>query len=141
MKLDKNILSQIESIRSELEDLRERLKKIENKKLKVVTDSVKGSSSTYPYIQHNCVIEGVEYPKNKHIRNKYRKLIKNKEYKLGKLKNELEYNLNYIEDSEIRQIIRYKYEDNMTWVQIMFKMKYDSEENARIKLKRFLERI
>lgn len=36
MKLDKNILSQIESIRSELEDLRERLKKIENKKLKIV---------------------------------------------------------------------------------------------------------
>lgn len=95
MRIDKNILSQIKSIRSELEDLRERLKKIENKKLKVVTDSVKGSSSTYPYIQHNCVIEGVEYPKNRHTRNKYRRLIKNKEYKLEKLINELEYNLNY----------------------------------------------
>lgn len=140
MKLDKNILSQIESIRNELEDLRERLKKIENKKLKVVTDSVKGSGSTYPYIQHNCVIEGVEYPKNRHTRNKYRRLIKNKEYKLEKLKNELEYNLNYIEDSEIRQIIRYKYEDNLSWIQIMFKMNYKSENTARMKLERFFEK-
>ena len=103
-------------------------------------DSVKGSSANYPYTQHSYTIEGVRYPKNRNARNKYKKQIKNKEYKLEKLKNELEYNLNYVEDSEIRQIIRYRYEDNMNWVQIMHKMNNKSEDTARKKLERFLEK-
>ena len=52
----------------------------------------------------------------------------------------LEYELKKIEDSEVRQIIRLRYEDNLNWIQIMFKMDYKSEEKARIKLKRFLEK-
>ena len=138
--IDKSILQQISAVNNEIKDLRERLEKLENKSQKIVSDSVQGSSKTYPYIVHSYKIEGIQYPKNRHIRNKYRKQIQNKEYKLGKLINELEYNLNYIEDSEIRQIIRYKYMDNMNWVQIMFKMNYDSESKARMKLERFLEK-
>ena len=75
------------------------------------------------------------------LKAKYRKIIRSKTYKLEKLKVQLEYELNYIDDPEIRDIIRYKYNDNMTWIQVMFKMKYKSEEKARIKLKRFLEKI
>lgn len=138
--IGKSILIQINAINREIIDLNDRLNKIESKTQKIVIDSVKGSSSSYPYTQHNCIIEGVEYPKNRNTRNKYKKLIKNKEYKLEKLKNELEYNLNYVEDSEIRQIIRYRYEDDMNWVQIMHKMNYKSENTARMKLERFLEK-
>ncbi len=138
--IDKSILNQINSINNELNDLSSRLKKIESKPQKIVSDSVKGSSKYFPYTQHNCTIEGLEYPKNRHTRNKYKKLIKNKEYKLEKLKNELEYNLNYVEDSEIRRIIRYRYEDDMNWIQIMHRMDYNSEDTARKKLERFLEK-
>jgi len=70
---------------------------------------------------------------------KYKKQIESKRYKLEKLINSLEYELNYIEDSEIRQIIRYRYEDNMNWIQIMFKMKYKAESTAKMKLKRFFK--
>lgn len=141
--IDRDLLEQISALNKELQDLRERLKKLENKELKIVKDSVQGSGTTYPYIKHSCVVEGVEYPKTKKSRYIYRKQIKNKEYKLGKLINKLEYELNYIEDkdSEIRQIIRYKYEDNMSWVQIMFEMGYNSESVARMKLERFLENL
>lgn len=140
--IDKELLEQISALNKELQDLRERLKKLENKELKVVKDSVQGSGTSYPYIKHSCVVEGVEYPKTKNARKTYRKQIKSKERKLDKLINKLEYELNYIEDkdSEIRQIIRHKYEDDMSWVQIMFKMGYNSEETARIKLKRFLDK-
>ena len=34
-----------------------RIKKIENKECTVIKDSVQGSSTSYPYIKHNCVIE------------------------------------------------------------------------------------
>lgn len=129
----------MQSINNELEGLRKRLAKIENKECTVVTDNVQSSSTSYPYIKHNCVIEGVEIPKNRHLKSKYRKMIKNKSYKLEKLKLQLEYELNYIEDAEIRDIIRYKYNDNKTWVQIMFLMNYNSESVAKMKLKRFFE--
>lgn len=140
--IDKELLEQISALNKELQDLRERLKKLENKELKIVKDSVQGSSTNYPYIKHSCVVEGVEYPKTKNARYIYRKQIKNKERKLDKLINKLEYELNYIEDkdSEIREIIRHRYEDNMSWVQIMFKMGYNNEDTARKKIERFLEK-
>ena len=138
--IDKELLEQITALHNEVEDLEKRLKKIENKENKIVKDSVKGSSSQFPYTQHSCVIEGVEYPKSKRSKYIYRKQIKDKKRKLDKLINKIEYELNYIEDSEIRQIIRYKYEDNLNWIQIMFKMRYDSESKARMKLERFFEK-
>ena len=67
-------------------------------------------------------------------------MIKNKEYKLEKLKIQLEYELNYVKDAEIKDIIRYKYNDNKTWLQIMFLMGYNSESKAKMKLERFLRK-
>lgn len=138
--MNKEFLDEIENTAEELENLRKRLKKIENKECTVVKDSVQGSSRSYPYINHNCVIEGVEVPKNRHLKHKYRKLIKSKKYKLEKLRVQLEYELNYVRDSDIRKIIRLRYNDNKTWLQIMFKMNYNSESKAKMKLKRFLEK-
>ena len=137
--IDKELLEQLSSLHSEVEDLQKRLDKLENKPLKTVIDSVQGSSTSYPYIKHNCVIEGIEYPKQGKQKRKLRKLINENKRELDKRINNLEYELKKVEDSEIRQIIRFKYEDNLSWVQIMFKMKYNSESTAKMKLKRFLE--
>lgn len=67
-------------------------------------------------------------------------MIKDKTYNLDKMRIQLEYELNYIEDAELRDIIRYRYNDNKTWVQIMFLMNYNSENKARMKLERFLKK-
>lgn len=138
--MTKGFLDKIENTNKELESLNKRLAKIENKENTVITDSVQGSSKKYPYIKHHCVVEGVQIPKNRNLKYKYRKLIKSKKYKLDKLRLQLEYELNYVEEAEIRDIIRYKYNDNMTWLQIMHKMENSSESKARMKLERFLEK-
>lgn len=138
--MTKEFLDEIENTNNELENLKKRLAKIEKRECTTVKDSVQGSSTSYPYIKHNCVIEGVEIPKNKNLKRKYKKLIKSKEYRLEKLRVQLEYELNYVKDSEIRDIIRYRYNDNKTWIQIMFLMKYNNEDTARKKLVRFLEK-
>lgn len=138
--MTKEFLDNIENTNKELENLKKRLAKIENKECTVVKDSVQGSSGSYPYIKHNCVIEGVEIPKNRYLKHKYRKLIKSKKYKLEKLRVQLEYELNYVKEAEIRDIIRYRYNDNKTWIQIMFLMNYNNEDTARKKLIRYLEK-
>lgn len=141
--IDKELLEQISSLNEELKDLNKRFNKAEKRETTVLTDSVQSSSKEFPYTQHNCIIQGVENKKSKHYRYTYKKQIKSKKHKLEKLINKLEYDLNYIEDkdSDIRRIIRYKYEDDLSWIQIMFKMKYNSESVAKMKLKRFLENL
>lgn len=138
--MTKEFLDEIENTNKEIEGLKKRLAKIENKECTVVKDSVQGSSKSYPYIKHNCVIEGVEIPKNRNLKHKYKKLIKSKKYKLEKLRVQLEYELNYVKEAEIRDIIRYRYNDNKTWIQIMFLMNYNNEDTARKKLIRYLEK-
>lgn len=135
--MNKKDLEQVVALKNEIKDLERRLQN--NNINSVIADSVKGSSTNFPYIECHRVIQGVDYKKQIRDR-KYRKLLKSKRDKINKLLVQIEYDLNYIEDSEIRQIIRFKYFDDCSWIQIMHKMNYKSEEKARIKLKRFFEK-
>lgn len=134
-------LENIEAERKELNSLRARLQKIEKKEKTVTSDTVQTSSKSFPYTKHTSIVTGVEIPKNRHLKNKYRKMIKSKEYKLDKMLVQLEYDLNHIENSEIREIIRLKYNDNKTWLQIMWEMRYNNEDVARKKITRYLNRL
>lgn len=128
--MNKKDLEQIMFLKRKVKDLERRLQN--NNISSTVADSVKGSSTNFPCIECHRTIQGVDYKKQ--IRDKkYRKLLKSKRYKINKLLVQIEYDLNYIEDSEIRQIIRFKYFDDCSWIQIMHKMNYKSEEKARIK--------
>lgn len=138
--MKKEFLDNIENLENEIKGLKRRLKKIEEKEYRVVGDSVQGSSKYAPYTKHSITIIGVEIPRNSNLKYKYKRMLKDKCYKLEKLKLQLEYELNYVKDSTIRDIIRYKYNDNLSWVQIMFKMNYNNEDTARKKLERFLKK-
>ena len=46
-----------------------------------------------------------------------------------------------MQDAEIRNIIRLRYNDNKTWLQIMFEMGNSSESDARMKLERFFKKF
>lgn len=135
--MNKKLLEQVAALKNEAKDIERRLQN--NNINSVIADSVKGSSTNFPYIECHRVIQGVDYKKQIRDR-KYRKLLKSKRDRINKLLVQIEYELNYIEDSEIRRIIRYKYFDDCSWIQIMHKMNYKSEEKARIKLKRFFEK-
>ena len=138
--MTKELLENMESLYKELESLQKRIDKIEKKETTTVKDSVQASSTNYPYTKYNCKIEGKKVPKNSGLKNKYKKMLKSKKYKLDKLKLQLEYELNYITDPEIREIIRLRYNDNKTWLQIMFEKGYSSESAAKMTLKRFFEK-
>jgi hypothetical protein len=135
-------LKQIENFKKEIKYIEDKIKKIEAKPVQIVQDSVSASSASFPYTRHTARIEGFENPKNL---RKYKKLLKNRRYDLEKAINQLEYKLNKIDDSELRMLIRYKYEDNLNYVQIAHRMndlgdKIYTEDSVRMKIKRFFEK-
>ncbi len=141
--IKKQELKQIDSLRKEIKYIEDKIDKLNSKPVQIVQDSVSASSVSFPYTRHTAKIEGFETPKNK---NKYKKMLKDKRYKLEKAINHLEYELNQIEDSELRMLIRYRYEDNLNYVQIAHRMndygeKIYSDDSVRMKLNRFFEKL
>lgn len=138
--IDKKILEQLSSLNIELDNIEKRLEELEMKPRKIVQDSVQGSSSEYPYTRCTMKIEGIEEQRYNIRKKVLKKQYQSKIKRIKKLLKNVEYELNYIEDAEIREIIRMRYEENLSWIQIQIRMNYNSEEKARIKLKRFFEK-
>lgn len=137
----KELLEQADSVIEEIKDIENRLKNIEKREKTIIGDSVTGSEKEFPYIKRNFRVNGID---NKVFGSKtkrqYKKMLKSKKNKYEKMIKQIEYELNYIEDSEIRRIIRYRYYDKYSWIKIQIEMGYRSENTARMKLKRFLKK-
>lgn len=137
----KELLEQADSVIEEIKDIENRLKNIEKREKTIIGDSVTGSEKEFPYIKRNFRVNGID---NKVFGSKtkrqYKKMLKSKKNKYEKMIKQIEYELNYIENSEIRRIIRYRYYDKLSWIQIQLEMKYNSEDTARKQLERFLEK-
>lgn len=140
--MKKEDFEQILSLKGEVKDL---IKRMSNSRESIVTDSVRTSSKGYPYIQHNCIVEGIDYKKQNRDK-KYRRMIRQKQDKINKKIKEAEYELNNINDSDIRQIIRKVYFDGKDYNQTAHLMNKDNPQKnytadgIRMKLKRFFEK-
>lgn len=136
----KELLEQADSVIEEIKDIENRLKNIEKREKTIIVDSVTGSEKEFPYIKRNFRVNGID---NKVFGSKtkrqYKKMLKSKKNKYEKMIKQIEYELNYIKDSEIRRIIRYRYYDKLSWIQIQIKMQYNSEDKARKQLERYLK--
>lgn len=135
-----NILSRCEDIKREIKDLEHRIQEIEEaESCQVVRDSVRGSSSVFPYISRSIVIEGIEEKKESKKLKKYKRLLEEKKDELLDITIDIEEYLKEIDNSRIRQIIRHKYIDGKNWVQIGHLMEA-SADAARMELKRFFKK-
>lgn len=131
-------IEQYNDIKEGIKDLSNRIKEIE-KQSKIVKDSVKGSSAEFPYVQHTCVIEGKEY--NKRLERR-KELLNKKKNELEIIKEQLEIYINTkINNERIRQILEYKYIDELTWNEIALKIKKGTPDSIRIEIKRFLKNL
>jgi hypothetical protein len=140
--LTKEILVQYCDLREEAKDIRRRIDKLNSELQKIederyVTDSVTGGSGG---IQH-FMIQGFPYPE--YSRKKTR-LYLNKaqletaEQELLELTGSVEEYIQSIPDSRIRRILRHRFIDNMTWVQVSINMGGKStEESVRKEFERF----
>lgn len=118
-------------LKKEIEDLEKRIKKI-HKITETVSDTVQNG------YKHRAVIFGIDLSRKRKLHT-YEYKLQNFYNKLFEEQNKIEDYIETIPKSDIRQIFRYKYIDDFSWLQIMHLMKYKAESTARMKHDRFLE--
>lgn len=141
--MNKSIIKQYYDLKREIADIEKRIENLRKQKDPILKDSVKGSTKSFPYIQTNFKLEGVQQnsPRVRKI-NKYKKLLENFRDELLDLEIELERNIETIPNIRVRNIIRFKFIDGMSWVQVAHEIGGNAtEESVRKEYKRFLENI
>lgn len=134
--MTKEELLKLKKIASEVGQIKEEL---ENVKCEYVMDSVKGSSVNYPYTQHSIKIEGYDI---KSYDRKVKRIQNRLARKLAQLIDEKDVLTEYIctvEDSDLRQILMYRYINGLTWQEIGTNMGY-AAITVRIKHDKFLKK-
>ncbi len=125
--MTKEKLNEIIKIKREVEQLRQKLQELNYGDYEtVVTDKVKGSMSHHPYSARSFTLTGMEQMSEECIqqRDAIGKKISDKyEVLYSKVNDAIDYIQN-IEDSEIRQILTYRYIDGLTWEQTGDTMNY-----------------
>jgi len=135
--MTKEELSKLKKITAEVEQIKHEL---ENIKPEYVKDSVKASTVEFPYTEYNLKIGGYdtgEYDRKvKRIHNRLNR-------KLEELMEEKDMLTEYIcslTDSDLRQILMYRYINGMTWQEIGANMNY-SFETVRKKHDKYIKSI
>jgi len=145
--VDKSVLIQYISLKAEIADLEERIQKLRKEIGRMegndyqVSDSVKGTrrDGTYGSIR----ITGYPYQ----LCQQKRWQLKRREYNLTKFQaelleliNEVDDYINGLEDSRMRRMLRHKYLDELSWVQVAHRMgrKYTAD-GCRKQVERFLQ--
>ena len=152
--MDKNILEQYLEIKGEIRDLHERIdrdqRRLERiKKEGLVSDTVRGTrkDGTIGPIK----ITGYPLPEVDQVKN----MIKKRVLKLHILEDELQEAVNAVDDfiekipkSDLRQIFRLYYLDDLTWAAVAINMNYRfpnrrtkyTEDNCRIRHDRYIKK-
>ena len=141
--MDKDILIQYSDTVEEVKDLRRRIRKLQDDidKLEPVKDSVKGTRKDGTI--GSITISGYPFPVYYRYKNQLKKreaALRKKEAELLELVNTVEEYITGINDSKMRRILRYRYIDNLNWVQVAVRMgKKYTADGCRMLHNRFFE--
>lgn len=102
----------------------------------VVEDVVSGSSPVFPYGKHKIIVRGVD---QKRLHSLRIRLIKKKQ-ELEKAIDEAENYLETVEDSEMRNILRLRYEKGMNWMEVA-RVCGSTEKAVQKRAERFLKNL
>lgn len=154
MELTKNILVQYCEIKEEIKDLRERIDRDEQRLQRIKDEGV--VSDTVTGTRRDGTIGAIKitgFPTPEYDQVKF--MIKKRIAKLQIMEDELLEAVNAVDDfinsipkSDLRQIFRFYYIDDMTWDMVAMRMNYIypkrkieyTKDNCRMKHNRYLEK-
>lgn len=102
-----------------------------------VKDTVRGSSAEYPYTSHPVTITGVQTKPNKRILQKEARL-KRRRAEVAEQLEQIEQFIDGLEDSQLRQIIHYRFVKGYSWVKTANLMN-NKESAVRMQVKRYFQ--
>lgn len=150
--MDKDVLIQYCEIREEIKDIRRRIRELDKflAHPPIVSDTVRGSrrDGTIGPIKITGIPDPLYYRKERQ-RDRYRKILQDKEAELFDLACEAEKYIESIPKAELRIMFRLYYLDGLTWVQVSHRMnsmfphrriKY-TEDNCWRKNQRYFENV
>jgi DNA-directed RNA polymerase specialized sigma24 family protein len=138
----KELLKQYCDLQKEIKELEQRIERVRNKNVQVVTDSVKGSSKHFPYIERSFVITGLEEDKREQQLEKLNSILYKRRAKCTEFKLEIEEFINTIPDSRTRRVFTLRYIDGLNWLQIARKIeRYDESYPRKVIHDKYLEKI
>lgn len=137
--MDKSILIQYTDMQKEIKDLGERIEKIDRQAGTEVTDMVRASCDEYPYTEHNVILKGLDVKLETRL-DKYKLTLKLFNVKLLELQTKAEEYIETINDSKMRQILRYRIIDKLGWTKIGIKTELD-EKAAQKRFERFFNKL
>lgn len=143
--MDKTILEQYADLIAEREDLQKRIKWTELKILELCDETVADSVTLGKHGKKPLgrkVIRGNPSPEIKKKRtalHRYKAQLKAAEIRIANMIVEAQQYIDEIEDSRIRRIMRYRYVDQLTWLQVAHRMgKHHTAESCRNAAERYL---
>lgn len=126
-------LKNLKKLRSEKEGLELLIQELSGE---MVEDVVTGSSSHFPYGKHKIIVRGAD---EKRLNSLRIRLIKKKQ-ELEKAIDEAENYLETVEDSEMRNILRLRYEKGMSWMEVA-RVCGSTEKAVQKRAERFLKNL
>ncbi len=143
--MDKSILEQYADLIAEREDLQKRIKGTELRILELCDETVADSVTLGKHGKKPLgrkVIRGNPSPEIKKKRtalHRYKAQLKAAEIRIADMIVEAQQYIDEIEDSRIRRIMRYRYVDQLTWLQVAHRMgKHHTAESCRNAAERYL---
>ncbi|MBU5438304.1 hypothetical protein KQI42_09805 [Tissierella sp. MSJ-40] len=137
--MDLKKLEQYKDKTREIKMLESRILEIQQEAEEYVSDTVRGSTSAFPYTEHTIRITGIDMKKRERVNNVKEKLIIRKTALYHELE-EIENFIESVEDSKVRQIIELRYIKGMQWNRVALKVYgYPNGDTARKKIKRFFK--
>ena len=135
--MTKEKLLNLKKIKREIEQIR---REIENLEVEYTQDSVTGSDNFFPYTQRNFRIAGYDYGGYERKLGRLQNKLKRKLHELIDERDKINDFIDKTEDSDIRQILRYRYIDGLNWEQIGDKMGY-ATITVRVKHDKYIKSI
>ncbi|MGH4125612.1 MAG: RNA polymerase subunit sigma-24 [Clostridium sp.] len=135
--MTKEELSKLQKIISEIEQIKRELESIEPE---YAMDSVTGSSINFPYTQHSIKIEGYDIKSYEHKVQRIQNRLNRKLIELVEEKDMLTEYIYSLDDSDLRQILMYRYVKGLIWEDVGANMGY-ATITVRSKHDKFLKSI
>lgn len=135
--MTKEELSNLRKINTEIEQIKRELEIIEPE---YVIDSVTGSSVSFPYTAHSVKIEGYDIKRYECKVQRIQNRLKSKMIELMEEKDMLTEYIYGLDDSDLRQILIYRYVKGLIWEEIGINMGYGTS-TIRLKHDKFLKSL